>query len=110
MKVGDVCTQEQADAWFEDEIEQFQNQVNALIIPEIAQHEFDAVVSLSYNIGIGAFSKSTLLKKINACAYLATAAEFDKWNQGGGKVMLGLVRRRAAERKIFETGIYENNV
>jgi len=109
VKYGDECTQEQADAWFDEEIEQFGNQVNALVIPDVPQHQFDALVSLAYNIGVGAFSKSTLLKKLNDHDYLGAAEQFDVWNKGGGMVMIGLVRRRSAERNIFERATYANN-
>jgi lysozyme len=57
-----------------------------------------------FNIGEGNFAKSTLLKKINAHDYLGASAEFLKWSKANGKVMLGLTRRRAAERDHFLRG------
>lgn len=106
---GDIITQEQADEWFEEEIDQFANKVQALLLHDVSQNEFDALVSLAYNIGVGAFSRSTLLKRLNEKNYLQAAAQFDVWNKGGGQVMRGLVRRRAAERRIFESAEYEMN-
>ena len=102
VKAGDTCTQGQADAWFDEESETFSNQVQALVLAEVTQNQFDALVSLAYNIGVSAFSRSTLLKRLNAGDYLAAAGQFDVWNKGGGKVMVGLARRRAAERRLFE--------
>lgn len=107
VKPGDTCTKEQSDAWFDEELETFENGVIALILQDVTQEQFDALCSLAYNIGLGAFSKSTLLRKLNAGDISGAAEQFDVWNRGGGKVMLGLVKRRAGERKIFENGIYE---
>ena len=109
VKPGDVCTQHQANEWFDEESSRFSNQVSALLLVDVTENQFDALVSLAYNIGVAAFSNSTLLRKLNDGDYQGAAEQFDVWNKGGGKVMHGLVRRRAAERKIFESGVYENN-
>jgi lysozyme len=68
------------------------------------QSQFDALVSLVFNIGGTNFAHSTLLKKLNAHDYLGASAEFVKWNKAAGKPMLGLTRRRAAERDHFLRG------
>lgn len=70
------------------------------IVP-LSQNQFDALVSLVYNIGETAFSNSTLLKKLNAKDYQGAADQFPRWNKGGGQVLKGLVRRRADERDLF---------
>jgi len=70
--------------------------VNGAVKVPLAQNQFDALVS-----GEGAFKGSTLLKKLNATDYIGAADQFPQWNKGGGKVMKGLVRRRAAERELF---------
>ena len=72
----------------------------------LTQNEFDSILSLVYNIGTGAFSKSTLLKKLNAGDKPGAADEFLKWNKAGGRVIQGLVNRRQSERKLFLTGNY----
>ena len=105
VKPGDEITQEQADEWFSEESEQFSNKVQVLVLVEVNQNQFDALVSLAYNIGVGALSRSTLLRKLNAGDYQGAAEQFDVWNRGGRKVMLGLVRRREQERKLFEEAI-----
>ena len=105
VKPGDEITQEQADEWFSEESEQFSNKVQVLVLVEVNQNQFDALVSLAYNIGVGALSRSTLLRKLNAGDYQGAAEQFDVWNRGGGKVMIGLVRRREQERKLFEEDI-----
>jgi len=66
------------------------------------QAQFDAMISLAYNIGVPAFSKSTLLRKHLAGDFAGAAAEFPRWNQNDGKVMAGLTRRRAGERAMYE--------
>lgn len=55
-----------------------------------------------YNLGAGNFRSSTLLRKLNAGDYAGAAAEIDKWDQAGGKVLAGLLRRRQAETKLFQ--------
>ena len=60
-----------------------------------------ALVDFVYNVGIGAFNASTLLQKINRRDMAGAADEFAKWNKGGGVVLAGLSRRRAAERALF---------
>jgi lysozyme len=68
VKAGDVITQAQADAFFESDIAKFEAAVNAASIPNLRQNQFDALVSLCYNIGVDAFQKSSLLRlaKVNA--------------------------------------------
>ncbi len=75
--------------------------VNALKVPQ-NQVQVDALISLTYNIGVGALSSSTLLKKINAKApkeEISTA--WRMWNKAGGKVSQGLVNRRERELKLY---------
>lgn len=66
-----------------------------------SQSEFDAMVSLAYNIGVGAFIKSTLVKKYNYGDLGGAADEFLEWDNAAGKSMLGLRKRRSAERARF---------
>ncbi len=80
--------------------------VSAAIVLPVAQCEYDACISLAYNIGIGAFAGSTLLRRLNAGDESGTAEQFAVWNRSGGKVVNGLSRRRAAERAIFTDGDY----
>lgn len=68
----------------------------------VHQYEFDAFVSMAYNIGTRAFCKSTLVKKLNSGDYAGACAEMDRWVYAGGKVLPGLVKRRADERKLCE--------
>ena len=67
----------------------------------LSDNQFGALVSLTYNIGSGAFQNSTLLRKLNGSDYASAAEEFLKWIYAGGQVMPGLIRRRQAERSLF---------
>ena len=101
VKKDDKCTLDQAKEYFAHDLKRFEASVNNLVKVALTQNQFDALVSLVYNIGQTAFSNSTLLKKLNAKDYQGAADQFLRWNKGGGKVMKGLVRRREAERALF---------
>ena len=105
VRKGDTCTEAQAKAYMAHDLKKFESAVDSAVTVSINQNQFDALVSLAYNIGTGAFKESTLLKKLNESDYKAAAAQFAVWNKGGGKVMLGLVNRRAVERKLFEKAL-----
>ncbi|OCZ10338.1 lysozyme [Acinetobacter pittii] len=101
VKQGDTCTPEQAKAYFKHDLAKFEKTVNESVTVPLTQNQFDALVSLTYNIGSGAFNNSTLLKKLNKGDYQGAADQFLVWNKADGKVMKGLVRRREAERALF---------
>ncbi len=110
---GDECTQAQADSWFEeDDLAPAEECVNTLVAAPLTQAQYDAVVSLIFNIGCGNFSTSTIRRMLNAKDYNGAALQFERWNKGGNPLreLAGLTARRKAERKIFETGVYENHV
>lgn len=78
--------------------------VRASVKVELNDNQFGALVSLAFNIGNGAFGRSTLLKKLNKGDYEGAANEFGRWVNAGGKRLNGLVRRRAAEANLFRAG------
>lgn len=80
---------------------EYEGAVNRLVTVPLKQWQFDALVSLVYNIGPRNFGESTLLKKLNMGNYTAANFEFSRWNKGGGVVLPGLVRRREAESALF---------
>ena len=104
VKIGDQISKERAETLLKHVVDNFSVAVEVDIKIEVTQNQFDALVSLCYNIGSGAFSKSTLVKKLNAKDYAGAADQFLVWNKGGGKVMQGLVKRRARERELFLKG------
>ena len=101
VKKSDTCTLEQAKQLKAQDLKRFEKIVNNLVKASLTQNQFDALVSLVYNIGPSAFEKSTLLKKLNAGDYQGAADQFIVWNKSGGKVLQGLVDRRTKERKLF---------
>lgn len=101
VKKGDKCTLEQAHEYLAHDMIEFEKTVNDSVKVPLSQNQFDALVSLTYNIGSTAFKNSTLLKKLNAKDFTGAADQFLRWNKGGGKVLKGLVRRREAERALF---------
>ncbi|GLG81674.1 lysozyme [Acinetobacter calcoaceticus] len=98
---GDRCTLEQAKAYMQHDLKIFERAVNSSVKVPLKQNQFDALVSLTYNIGVGAFKHSTLLKKLNSGDYKEAANQFDVWVNAGGKRLKGLVNRRAMEKKLF---------
>lgn len=101
VKQGDKITKEQAEALLPNIVTKFAQSVTASLKIPVKQNQFDALVSLCYNIGIGNFRASTLLKLVNKGQFDKAALEFAKWNKSKGKVLTGLVRRREAERVLF---------
>ena len=82
----------------------FATQVNLLVKTKLTQNQFNALVSFAFNLGSQAFSKSTLLKKVNVNPNDVTITnEFLKWNKAGGKELSGLTKRRTIEAKLYFT-------
>ena len=102
FKMGDVWTQAECDEEFRSDMIRFEKAVKGLVTVQIKQWQFDALVSFSFNVGEGALGKSTLLRKVNVGDFNGAAFEFQKWNKGGGRVLSGLVRRRASESLLFQ--------
>jgi len=100
IKLGTVWTRDQADAQFARDLEDTEERVRRLA-PKTTQGQFDALVSFDYNTG--SLHSSTLLKKHNAGDYAGAKAEFARWNKNDGKVMNGLIRRRADEEALYSS-------
>lgn len=100
---GMTITEQEAERYLAADVAQFAKAVNRAVTVPINQNQRDALISLTYNIGIGAFKRSTLLRRLNAGDTPGAAAEFERWIHAGGRVMAGLVKRRKEERALFET-------
>ena len=98
---GDTITPNHAEYCLRNDVAKFEEGVSALLKVATTQNQFDAMVSLAYNIGLGNFGKSTLLRKHNEKCYTCAAGQFPVWNRAAGKVMNGLTRRRNAERALY---------
>jgi lysozyme len=101
VKKGDTCTLEQAKEYMRHDLIEFEHTVNSSVKVPLNQNQFDALVSLAYNIGSSAFKSSTLVKKLNAGDYKGAADQFNVWINAGGKRMQGLVNRRDREKLLF---------
>lgn len=103
-RAGMKITAAESDAILSRDLAKFEAAVNNAVRVPLNQNEFDALVSLAFNIGGGAFAGSTLVKKLNAGDRAGAANQFNVWVKAGGKTLKGLVTRRAAERAQFLSG------
>ena len=101
IEPGVIWTQEEAEARLIEDVQRFADAVERALTVDVSDNEFAAMVSLAFNIGAGAFRKSTLLRLVNDGHFEAAAQQFERWNRAGGRVMAGLTRRRQAERDLF---------
>ena len=102
---GMTITEDRARLILENDVEAFSEAVAALVTRPINENQFAAFVSLAFNIGVGAFKKSTALRKFNAGDVAGAADAITLFNKSGGKVLRGLVRRREVERQLFNTPV-----
>lgn len=97
VKLGDKTTPERSLANLLTSADKHANEVRKCIQVPLYQGEFDAYVSLAYNIGTNAFCKSTLVKKLNAGDYPGACKEILRWSKFKGRDLPGLVKRRQQE-------------
>ena len=102
VKKGDKATQGQCMQYLSSDLKKAGNDVARCVTAPITQGQFDALVSFQFNTG--AVCRASLTAKLNAGDCRGAAKDFGRWVYAGGKVMPGLVTRRAAERKLFEEG------
>jgi lysozyme len=105
---GDVCTQEDADRMLAEDLEEFEGYVKEAVDVSLEQHNFDALVAWTYNLGPGSLQSSTMLKRLNEENFNEVPNEMRRWNKSGGQVLDGLVRRREAEALLFQGMPWEN--
>ena len=108
-KLGQTLTDAQCAELLRQDVKDAEAAVKRLVKVPLTQGQYDALVSFVFNVGSTNFAKSTLLRKINAYDCRGAGAEFDKWVYGGGRILPGLVKRRADERRHWETGCATGN-
>jgi len=81
------------------DVQQFEGALKRCVRVPLHQHEYDAFLSLAYNIGSGAFCSSTLVRKLNAGDYAGACAEILRWDRFQGQLLRGLTLRRQAEHR-----------
>lgn len=101
VKAGMSINKEQAERMLLNDVQRFEPEIERLVTVPLSQNQWDAMVSFTYNLGAANLESSTLLRKLNAGDYAAAADQFPRWNKAGGKVLVGLTRRREAERALF---------
>lgn len=100
VKPGMVITNDEADALLMKDLERFERCVEQHA-PISTDNQFAAMVSFAFNVGEGSYEESTLLRLHRDGQYGGAAMQFHRWNKGGGKVLPGLVKRRAAEAALY---------
>lgn len=101
VTMGSEITQERADLLLVEDLAWVEAAVAQKVTVPLTQPQYDALCSFIYNVGAGAFGKSTLLRRLNGGDYGAAANQLPRWNKQKGVVLRGLTRRRAAEKALF---------
>jgi lysozyme len=97
VKPGDRTTPVKALARALQDVQEFEGALKECVTVPLHQHEYDAFISLSYNIGSSAFCKSTLVRKLNAEDYAGACAQILRWDRFKGQQVRGLTIRRQSE-------------
>jgi lysozyme len=98
-----TLSMEEVDEILRKDLARFEQGVSRLITAPLTQGQFDALVSFSFNVGLGNLQNSTLRMKVNRQEYEAAAQQFLVWTKAGVKVLPGLVKRRTHEKEMFES-------
>jgi lysozyme len=101
VKQGMKIDQATADRLLDVDIVDVARSIRKLVKVDLNDNQAQALVSFIFNVGARAFSNSTLLRKLNNKDYAGASSEFDKWVYAKGKKLPGLVRRRKAEKELF---------
>lgn len=97
VKMGDAITPPKALERALRDVQKFEGALKRCVQVPLAQYEYDAYISLSYNIGSGAFCGSTLVRKLNAQDYEGACREILRWDRFKGEPLAGLTKRRQRE-------------
>ncbi|WP_176079696.1 lysozyme [Paraburkholderia tropica] len=100
---GLVITQAHANQLLGDDLARFESGVGNLVDVPLNVNQFSALVSFSYNLGLGNLRQSTLLRCLNRGDFTAAANQFPRWDRAGGRELTGLLKRRQAEQALFLT-------
>ena len=103
VRKGMKINRAKAEAMLRHDIAEAEDAIDAVVRVPLNSNQYGALVSLIFNIGVGAFRRSTLLRLLNKGDYERASREFGKWNKSQGRTLPGLTRRRAEEKALFMT-------
>ncbi len=106
VRAGMTITPDEADALLQDDLRLAERAVQRLVAVPLNDNQFSALVSFTYNVGIGNFENSTLLKLLNRGWYEQVPAQLTRWNNANGEALGGLSRRRAAEGQLWSATVW----
>jgi lysozyme len=101
VKLGMTITEAEGETILSRDVDLFARGVQQMVNAKISDAQFSALVSFAYNVGLGNFRKSSVLSAVNQMDFTAVSRRLQLWNKAGGRVLPGLVRRRAAEAALF---------
>lgn len=105
-KQGMIITEAEAERLLKQDLKTAEDEINRHLLP-LKQHQFDSLASFVFNVGVGSFRRSTLLKRLKMDVnHPDIANQFNRWVYGGGKILKGLVKRRKEEANLYITGDY----
>lgn len=102
VKMGDVCTEEQADKWLEEDAEEASRAIKRCVKVPLNENQYSALLSFTYNVGAGALERSTLLTLLNEKHYESAGDQLMNWVYAGGRKIQGLINRRKAEQELWD--------
>lgn len=103
VRYKDGLTDDQVEQLLRQDLQRFVKAVNDAVRVRLTQNEFDALVSFAFNVGVGAFKSSTLLKRVNAVRKDKVPYELSRWVYSGGERIPGLINRRNKEAELWST-------
>jgi len=101
VKPGLTITKTEGEAILQKDVKAFAEGVKKLIKVNLSDNQFSALVSFAYNVGLFNFERSSVLKNVNSSLYSRVPFSLSLWNKAGGRVLAGLIHRRAAEGELF---------
>lgn len=101
VRKGQVINELCAETFLAIDLQKCEYAINTSVTVPLNQNQFDALASFIFNVGVGAFQKSTLLKKLNNSDYTGAADKFDEWIYSNKKISQGLINRRKKEKDLF---------
>lgn len=97
------CSRKDAEYWLHHELNKAERVVTDYCTAELNEYQRAALISFVYNLGAGAFIASTLRRRLNTGEFDDVPYQLSRWNKAGGRILRGLIRRRKAEIKLWET-------